>query len=44
MQVKFLDYYHDEPYEWQDFHECVHFLLAVRATLTVLINNSSLKI
>jgi hypothetical protein len=28
LQVKFLDYYHDDLYEWQDFHECVHFLLA----------------
>jgi hypothetical protein len=26
LQVKFLDHYHDDPYEWQDFHECVHFL------------------
>jgi hypothetical protein len=28
LQVKFPDHYHDDPYEWQDFHECVHFLLA----------------
>jgi hypothetical protein len=28
LQVKFLDHYHDDPYEWQDFHDCVHFLLA----------------
>jgi hypothetical protein len=27
LQVKFLDHYHDDPYEWQDFHECMHFLL-----------------
>jgi hypothetical protein len=28
LQVKFLDHYHNDPYEWQDFHECAHFLLA----------------
>jgi hypothetical protein len=28
LQVKFPDHYHDDPYEWQDFHECAHFLLA----------------
>jgi hypothetical protein len=28
LQVKFLDHYHDDPYEWQDFHDCAHFLLA----------------
>jgi hypothetical protein len=28
LQVKFPDHYHDDPYEWQDFHKCVHFLLA----------------
>jgi hypothetical protein len=28
LQVKFLDHYHDNLYEWQDFHECAHFLLA----------------
>jgi hypothetical protein len=28
LQVKFLDHYYDDPYEWQDFHECAHFLLA----------------
>jgi hypothetical protein len=28
LQVKFSDHYHDDPYEWQDFHKCVHFLLA----------------
>jgi hypothetical protein len=28
LQVKFTDHYHNDPYEWQDFHECVHFLLA----------------
>jgi hypothetical protein len=28
LQVKFQDHYHNDPYEWQDFHECVHFLLA----------------
>jgi hypothetical protein len=25
---KFLDHYHNDPYEWQDFHKCVHYLLA----------------
>jgi hypothetical protein len=28
LQVKFLDHYHDDLYEWQDFHDCAHFLLA----------------
>jgi hypothetical protein len=28
LQVKFPDHYHDDLYEWQDFHECTHFLLA----------------
>jgi hypothetical protein len=28
LQVKFPDHYHDDPYEWQDFHEYAHFLLA----------------
>jgi hypothetical protein len=28
LQVKFPDHYHDDPYEWQDFHDCAHFLLA----------------
>jgi hypothetical protein len=28
LQVKFPDHYHDDPYEWQDFHECADFLLA----------------
>jgi hypothetical protein len=28
LQVKFPDHYYDDPYEWQDFHECTHFLLA----------------
>jgi hypothetical protein len=28
LQVKFPDHYHDDPYEWQDFHESAHFLLA----------------
>jgi hypothetical protein len=28
LQVKFPDHYYDDPYEWQDFHECAHFLLA----------------
>jgi hypothetical protein len=28
LQVKFLDHYNDYQYEWQDFHECAHFLLA----------------
>jgi hypothetical protein len=28
LQVKFPDHYHDDPYEWKDFHECTHFLLA----------------
>jgi hypothetical protein len=28
LQVKFLDHYYDDLYEWQDFHECTHFLLA----------------
>jgi hypothetical protein len=28
LQVKFPDHYHDDLYEWQDFHECAHFLLA----------------
>jgi hypothetical protein len=28
LQVKFLDHYYDDPYEWQDLHECAHFLLA----------------
>jgi hypothetical protein len=28
LQVKFTDHYHNDPYEWQDFHDCVHFLLA----------------
>jgi hypothetical protein len=28
LQVKFLDHYYDDPYEWQNFHECAHFLLA----------------
>jgi hypothetical protein len=32
LQVKFLDHYHDDPYEWQDFHNCAHFLLAGTAT------------
>jgi hypothetical protein len=32
LQVKFPDHYHDDPYEWQDFHECAHFLLAGMAT------------
>jgi hypothetical protein len=32
LQVKFLDHYHNDPYEWQDFHEYVHFLLAGTAT------------
>jgi hypothetical protein len=32
LQVKFPDHYHDDPYEWQDFHECAHFLLAGTAT------------
>jgi hypothetical protein len=27
LQVKFLDHYPDDQYEWQDFHECAHFLL-----------------
>jgi hypothetical protein len=31
-QLKFLDHYHDDPYEWQDFHKCAHFLLAGTAT------------
>jgi hypothetical protein len=28
LQVKFPDHYHNNLYEWQDFHECAHFLLA----------------
>jgi hypothetical protein len=28
LQVKFPDHYHDDPYEWQDLHDCAHFLLA----------------
>jgi hypothetical protein len=28
LQVKFPDHYHNDPYEWQDFHDCAHFLLA----------------
>jgi hypothetical protein len=32
LQVKFLDHYHDDLYEWQDFHDCAHFLLAGTAT------------
>jgi hypothetical protein len=28
LQVKFPDHYYDDLYEWQDFHECAHFLLA----------------
>jgi hypothetical protein len=28
LQVIFLDHYHNDPCEWQDFHECAHFLLA----------------
>jgi hypothetical protein len=32
LQVKFPDHYHDDPYEWQDFHQCAHFLLAGTAT------------
>jgi hypothetical protein len=32
LQVKFPDHYYDDPYEWQDFHECAHFLLAGTAT------------
>jgi hypothetical protein len=28
LQVKFPDHYHDDLYEWQDFHEYAHFLLA----------------
>jgi hypothetical protein len=28
LQVKFPDHYHDDLYEWQDFHDCAHFLLA----------------
>jgi hypothetical protein len=32
LQVKFLDHYHDDLYEWQDFHECAHFLLAGMTT------------
>jgi hypothetical protein len=32
LQVKFPDHYHNDPYEWQDFHECAHFLLAGTAT------------
>jgi hypothetical protein len=31
LQVKFPDHYHDDPYEWQDFHVCTHFLLAETA-------------
>jgi hypothetical protein len=32
LQVKFPDHYHDDLYEWQDFHDCAHFLLAGMAT------------
>jgi hypothetical protein len=32
LQVKFPDHYHNDLYEWQDFHECAHFLLAGMAT------------
>jgi hypothetical protein len=28
QKVKYPDHYHNDLYEWQDFHECVHFLLA----------------
>jgi hypothetical protein len=28
LQVKFPDHYHNDPYEWQDFHDCADFLLA----------------
>jgi hypothetical protein len=28
LQVKFPDHYHNDPYEWQNFHNYVHFLLA----------------
>jgi hypothetical protein len=28
LQVKFPDHYYDDLYEWQNFHECTHFLLA----------------
>jgi hypothetical protein len=28
ISMQFPDHYHDDPYEWQDFHDCAHFLLA----------------
>jgi hypothetical protein len=31
-QVKFPDHYHNNLYEWQNFHKCAHFLLAGTAT------------
>jgi hypothetical protein len=32
LQVNFPDHYHDDPYEWQDFHKCTYPLLAGTAT------------